>query len=135
MEDKNKTYKLVENIIESGNYKVIEKKDGYIAIRYKMNNVSIWTDEKDTQYLTVILSGFTEDVEDNDTEAISRCYNISSSMKVVKSYIIGGRVLLAYEFNFKEKEDLAFHLKKSLDALVSAKISYLQLERLSESED
>ena len=58
------------------------------------------------------------------------CNAITSREKVVKAFLMEDCILLAYEFNWKEMEELHYHLKIGIEQVAASKKSIEDAVRL-----
>ena len=79
--------------------------------------------------MSVILPNFDDVDEDNYSEVVMRCHKLNEKMKQIKFYTVDDVIIAASEFFYKEKEDLEFQMKLSLNNLIEAKVSYRNFDK------
>lgn len=123
----NKTHDLINEIISEHRYKMLEDDGDHIAIRYQFHVVHIFPNPEDEDFVAIVLSGFGEVSRENYSTMIVRCNKLNEQLKQVKFYITSDAVIASSEFFYKEKEDLAFQIQKSLLSLVTAGVRFKKL--------
>lgn len=123
----NKTHDLIREIISELRYKVLEDDGEHIAIRYQFHVLHIFPNPEDEDFVTIVLSGFGKVTQESYSTMIVRCNKLNEQLKQVKFYITSDAVIASSEFFYKEKEDLAFQIQKSLLSLVTAGVRFKKL--------
>lgn len=116
----NKTHELINGIISDLKYKILEEDENHVAIRYQFHTVHVFPNPKDEDFVTIVLSGFGELTQENLVPMLMCCNKLNEQLKQVKFYITDNTVIATSEFFYKEKEDLAFQIQKSLLSLMAA---------------
>ena len=123
----NKTHELINEIISEHKYKVLEDDGDHIAIRYQFHAIYIFPNTEDEDFVTIVLSGFEELTQENFATMLMRCNKLNEQLKQVKFYISDDTVIASSEFYYREKEDLAFQIQKSLLSLVTAGVRFRKM--------
>lgn len=123
----NKTHELINEIISEHKYKVLEDDGDHIAIRYQFHAIHIFPNTEDEDFVTIVLSGFEELTQENFATMLMRCNKLNEQLKQVKFYISDDTVIASSEFYYREKEDLAFQIQKSLLSLVTAGVRFRKM--------
>lgn len=121
------TRDLVMEILAQWRFRTTVEKDSGIAFRYQMNYVICMLDDTDSAFITLLLP-LSYDMEQNNTENILKvCNNVNSKKKQAKMYISDDNtIVISAEFFYGVKEDLPQLLQRALDALISAKLFFLE---------
>lgn len=120
-------YELSRQLIAEWGYKVVEDNGEHMAIKYQMNTIHVYLNNDDTNFMTMILPGFADVNEENFSDVIMNCHKLNEQLKQVKFYTINDCIIVACEFYFLAKTDLAFQMKTALSNLIAAKVNYRKL--------
>lgn len=122
-----RSHELVKKIIADRKYKVLEDDGENVVIKYQINVIHFFLSSEDDSFVSVLLPGLDNVTDDNYAEVVMKCHKLNEDMKQIKLYTVNDMVLVASEFFYMEEKDLAFQISKSLDGLISAKVSYRKL--------
>ena len=122
-----RSHELVKKIIADRKYRVLEDDGENVVIKYQINVIHFFLSSEDDSFVSVLLPGLDNVTDDNYAEVVMKCHKLNEEMKQIKLYPVNDMVLVASEFFDMEEKDLAFQISKSLDGLISAKVSYRKL--------
>lgn len=112
------------------NYNLIESNDENSIIRYQDQVISISSENTTTGFCNICLPIITSSPSMGNTKLLKLCNAITSRAKVVKAFLMEDCILLAYEFNWKEMEELHYHLKIGIEQVAACKKSIEDAVRL-----
>ena len=123
----NKTYELINEIISEHKYKVLDDDGDHIAIRYQFHTIHIFPNPEDENFVSIVLSGFGELIQEDFATMLVRCNKLNEQLKQVKFYITNDMVIASSEFFYRKKEDLAFQIQKSLLSLMASGVRFRKM--------
>lgn len=115
------------------NYDLIESNDENSIIRHQGQVISISSEKASTGFCNVCLPIITDSQPMGNTKLLELCNAITSRQKVVKAFLMEDCILLAYEFNWKEMNELHYHLKIGIEQVVACKKNIEDAVKLCQS--
>ena len=120
----NKTIEYIRNYISERKFEILGEDDNHLAFKYQLNNIYVFFNEEVEDFVSFTLSNFDKVTEENFSEIIMRCHNLTRQLMQVKFYTIDETVIASYEFHFLDEDDLEFQIETALDCLINAKVQY-----------
>lgn len=128
---------IVKQTLEKWRFPILQETENAIVIRFQLNYVQIGSLQEDTHAIAVTLTGvFTTEDEKEIRLALKACNELNYRMMQVKLYLDEDNdLVVAFEFFYKNDEDVEFLLNYALQAVVTAKKRFIQQYKAVVDED